>query len=98
MFDLIESRINAAAKAKFANAVALIGVLSIDGVFDDEYAVSLDLVEGSVPVFTCFTSEVQGVARGADIDITYHGITTSYTIGSFKHDGSGMVDILLESV
>jgi hypothetical protein len=98
MFDLIESRINAAAKAKFANAVALIDGLSINGVFDDEYDVSLDFAEGNVPVFTCLASEVAGLVRGVEIEVTYHGVTKRYAVGVLRPDGSGMLDIVLEEI
>ena len=90
-FALLESRLNSVAVAQLANVTATIAGLPVDGIFDNKYIETLDIV-GTVPVFTCLTATVGSVVRGNTVTIR----TVNYVVRDIQHDGTGMTDFILK--
>jgi hypothetical protein len=73
---------------------ATYGASTITGIFDDSYSDMVDIA-GSVPVFTCRTSDVTAasVAVGGTLTVS----AGSYTVRALEPDGTGMTRIVLEA-
>ncbi|MBS1188913.1 MAG: hypothetical protein H6R10_705 [Rhodocyclaceae bacterium] len=94
-FSTLESRVNAAALAKLANASAVISGRVVAGVFSNGYSEAFGgLVGGRQPTLLCSSADVSTVARNTAI--TVNG--TGYTVADLRPDGvsGGMTLLILE--
>lgn len=64
---------------------------TINGIFDDEYVEGLDMVESTGPQFLVRSSDVAGIAHGAELVIN----SVTYTVVGVKPDGTGMTTLEL---
>lgn len=98
-FAALESRINAVAVAKLANATATIAGEAVAGTFDADYQ---DILGASavVPAFAAEASALAGVARGAALTLTCTslGLTDApYTVAEVQPE-HGITRLLLRRV
>lgn len=70
---------------------ATIGGETVNGIFDDEYAETLDIA-GTAPVIACKTEEVADVDEGDTVTIA----GTDYTVRDIEQDGTGVTRLVLE--
>lgn len=89
-FAALESRVNAAALAKLANATATIAGQAVDGVLSQAFVEQLG-VEGLRPTFTAIESALPPVAHGAVVTI---GAVT-YSVVGVQPD-AGVTVLILE--
>lgn len=73
---------------------ATYGASTITGIFDNSYSDLMDIA-GSVPVFTCRTSDVSAasVAVGGTLALS----AGNYTVRHIEADGTGMTRLALEA-
>lgn len=93
-FAALEARVNAVSLAKTANATALIGGVSVDGIFDGADTVSgggLGMADTS-PKFTLATASVPPSWHG--LPFVCRGV--SYTVVDHAPDGTGISVLVLE--
>jgi len=75
--------------------VATIGASTINGIFSDEYSEILD-VSGSVPVFTCITSELDEISPVVTAGTAIVIKSVNYTIEVLQPDGTGVTRLTLQ--
>jgi len=100
-FARLESRLNAAACARLANAQASInGAAAVAGFFDRQHADALGYVSGSRPVFQAPESLLGSVLEGDAIDISKDDGTPLFAgeISRAEPDGSGWVVLNLQEM
>jgi hypothetical protein len=98
MFDALEARVNQAAMKKLANALARIGGLDVQVIFDAEYKV------GMVGVVGMGASEPQMVMSNSDVPPDFIGTQTEvngelWVVADRRPDGklpTGLTVVILE--
>lgn len=97
-FSAIESRLNAAVLARFANCTTTLdGGAEFGGIFDAAYIEPLGM-SGASPALECASADVSTAEHGSAVVVTYRSVSTNYTVGSVKPDGTGMTRLLLQEV
>lgn len=90
-FAALETRLNVAALARLANASAMIGGVTVDGVFDEVPDPAFGgLVQDDAASFTCALGTVVAV----DSSVTIRG--RAYKAVSVDPDGRGMLLVRLK--
>jgi len=94
-FAALEARVNASVFSRMANASALLGGVSVDGIFDGGYqlaTVGAAGMAGSLPSFTVPTGAVP--VNPVGLPLTINAI--AYTIAAHEPDGTGASALYLE--
>jgi hypothetical protein len=94
-FAAMEARTTAAVFKRLANAVATVGGVAVQGIFDSAY--QLGDVGGSgmastAPVLTLATSDVPASPVGTSVVVN----ALNYTVAAHEPDGTGISRLLLE--
>lgn len=100
-FAALETRLNAAAQSRLANAQASInGAAAVAGFFDRQHADALSYISGSRPVFQAPASLLGSVLEGDAIVISKDDGTPLFAgeISRAEPDGSGWVALNLQEV
>lgn len=94
-FAKLEQRVNAAAGARLANAVATFGSSELPVIFDDGASVgSVGIgMATTTPVVQLETSSVPAGVEGTSVSVK----GTSYLVAAHEPDGSGWSRLLLEA-
>ena len=95
-FAGIETSLNQIASTALANARAQWRGIQRSGVFSAAYRDALGMV-ASGPRFTCHDDDLDTLAAGDSLTVTYRGSATVYTIREVQPDGTGMLTLILES-
>ena len=72
-------------------AVWSVGSATVNGVFDNEFALGLGLMDSSKPVFVCSAADMPTAAQGQTLVIN----STTYTINDVQPDGTGLLVLQL---
>jgi len=100
-FARLESRLNAAAGARLANAQASInGAAAVAGFFDRHAAEVMGYVSGNRPVFQCPESLAGNVQEGDAVHITTDSGTVLFDgeVSKIEPDGMGWIVLNLQEM
>jgi hypothetical protein len=92
-FAALEAKVNAACRDRLANAEAVIGSVTISGIFGAPYDEGFGgLAGGRVLTFQCIEAEVGAICVGAAVTIS----GTAYRVASMEPDGAGWLKLILQ--
>ena len=95
-FAAIEDSLNRASSAALANAEAQWQGVCCLGIFSAIYRDALGMVS-SAPRFTCLDNDLDAMAPGDTLTVTYRGLSTAYLVREIQPDSTGMTTLILES-
>ncbi len=77
--------------ADFGTA-AVVGGVSLSGIFDNDYAIAMGFASGGTPVLLIFSAAAPSVAVGNAVTVG----AVSYTVVAVEPDGTGMTALRLQ--
>ena len=92
-FAALEQRVNSAAFARLANALATIGGATVPVIFDKPYLAGLSgFAESSAPQCVGLTADLASAVQGTSITIN----SVTYRVTEHQPDGTGATTLILE--
>lgn len=67
---------------------------TIKVIFDNDYKIIVDNVEGSGPAVTCKTASVPDIRHDDELTVN----STAYKVINIQHDGNGVTTLLLAEI
>jgi len=90
-FAALEARVNRVARARMANATAVIAGVEVEGIYDEHF-ISPSGIESFDPVFQVEASAVMGIRHGDPVAVR----GGNFTVAELQPDGAGWLVVRLE--